>query len=163
VGEVGSLRVWVTALLLVAAHLLLHVGLSWGRGAPDLLTLALLLASREVGPGRAAAAGLAMGLLEDALSVLSFGANTVAMTLVGIAGALTRDVFVGDSRFFLAGFLFLGKWTRDLIHWVAVGEGLRQPFVQQVLVEGAIAGLYVAVIGWFVAAVTGLAGGGREA
>jgi cell shape-determining protein MreD len=157
------MRVWVTVVLLAATHLLLHVGFSWGRGAPDLFTLALLLASREVGPGRAATAGLVMGLLEDALSVLSFGANTLAMTLVGFAGALTRDVFVGDSRFFLPGYLFLGKWTRDLIHWVAVGEGLRQPFVQQVLIDGGIAGLYVALIGWFVAALTGLSGMGREA
>jgi rod shape-determining protein MreD len=162
VGEGSSVRVWVTVVLLAAAHLLLHVGFSWGRGAPDLLTLALLLASREVGPGQAGAAGLFMGLLEDALSVLSFGANTLAMTVVGVAGALTRDVFVGDSRFFLVGYLFAGKLIRDLIHWMTVGEGLRQPFVEQVLVDGGIAGLYVAAVGVLVAGLTGLAGAGRE-
>lgn len=161
-AEGRGLRVWATLGLLAATHFLLHVGFSLGRGAPDLLTLALLLASREVRPGPAGAAGLVMGLLEDALSVLSFGANTVAMAAVGIAGALTRDLFVGDSRFFLVGYLFLGKVTRDLVHWVAVGEGLRQPFVDSVLIDGAVSGVFVAVIGWVVAGLTGVAWAGRD-
>lgn len=159
-SDVGRLRMWVLALVLFLLHFLLHVGLSYGREAPDLLTLALLLVAREVSVGRAAAAGLVLGLFEDALSVLAFGANSVAMTLVGIGGALTRDLFVGDSRLFLISYVFLGKWIRDLAHWIAVGEGLRQPFVEQVLIEGGISSAYVAVVGLLVAEVWGV---GREA
>lgn len=153
-------RVWVLAAVLLVLHLFLHVGLSYGREAPDLLTLGLLFVAREVRIGRAAAVGLLFGLVEDALSVLAFGANSAAMTIVAVSGALTRDFFVGDSRTFLVSYLFLGKWTRDLLHWIAVGEGLREPFVEQVLIEGGIASLYVGAVGLLVAEVWGL---GREA
>ena len=77
----------------VVCHFLLHVGFSFGQGAPDLLTVALLLFARETGLGRAGAAGLGLGLLEDALSAVAFGANSVAMTIVGVGGAFTRDYF----------------------------------------------------------------------
>ncbi len=151
---------WIAAALLAVLHFVLHVGLSYGRGAPDLLTLGLLLASREIGLSRAAGLGLVFGLLEDALSMLSFGANSVAMTVVACVGAATRDLFVGDSRYFLVSYLFFGKWVRDLIHWVAVGwvesgAGLRQPFVEQVVIEGGIASLYVAAVGVVVGTALG--------
>jgi cell shape-determining protein MreD len=123
------------------------VGLGIGRGAPDLLTVALLLSAREVGVGSAAGIGLFFGLLEDSLSVLAFGANTVTMTALGMLGALTRDLFVGDSRLFVVSYLFLGKLARDFGHWVLVGEELRQPFAEQVLVQGGLASFYVAAIG----------------
>jgi len=145
---------WVALLLVL--HLLLHVGFAYGTGAPDLLTLALLLAAREVGLGRAAVLGLFFGLLEDALSVLAFGANSIAMTLVAVGGALSRDFFVGDSRIFLVSYVFAGKWIRDLIHWIAMGEGLRQPFWEQVLVQGALQSLYVAAIALVLSVVVGL-------
>lgn len=151
-------RAWRTTILVVALlflHLLLHVGLGYGRGAPDLLTIALLLAAREVGLGSAAAVGLFFGLLEDALSVLSFGANAVAMTSVGILGALTRDLFVGDSRLFVVFYFFVGKWMRDVIHWIVVGDELRQSFLDQVIVQGAVGGAYAAVVGLAVVTLVG--------
>ncbi len=153
-------RRWLLVASLAVVHLFLHVGLSFGRGAPDLFTLAVLLAARDADPGRSAILGLCLGLLEDALSVLAFGANSVAMTVVAIGGALTRDLFVGDSRFFLASYLFVGKWLRDAVHWVAVGEGARQPFVEQVIVGGGIASVYVVIVGY---ALTSLFGLSREA
>ncbi|MDX1646351.1 MAG: hypothetical protein R3304_04325 [Longimicrobiales bacterium] len=149
-------RGWLLALVLVLLHFFLHVGLSYGRGAPDLLTLALLLLARELTMGWAAAVGLALGLMEDALSVLAFGANSIAMTIVGIGGALTRDIFVGDSRLFLISYVFVGKWARDLIHWIAVGQELRQPFLEQVLIDGGIASLYLAAVGVVVEEVWGV-------
>jgi cell shape-determining protein MreD len=156
----AAVKFWILALLLAAVHLLLHVGFSYGRGAPDLLTLGILLASREVGLGRSAGLGLFFGLLEDALSVLSFGANSVAMAVVACLGALTKDFFVGDSKYFLVSYLFIGKWVRDLVHWVAVGwvdtgAALRQPFVEQVLIDGGIASLYVAAVGVVVGTLIG--------
>jgi cell shape-determining protein MreD len=154
----AKVRVWAWVGILFFLHFLLHVGLSYGRAAPDLLTLGLLLAAREIGAGRASALGLLFGLIEDALSVLAFGANSLAMTVVAVGGATTRDLFVGDSRLFLIAYLFVGKWVRDLVHWIAVGEGLRQPFVEQVLVQGALHGLYVAAIGIVIAGLAGLGG-----
>ena len=143
----GAWRTWILVAALVFLHFLLHVGLGYGRGAPDLLTIALLLAAREVGLGTAAAIGLFFGLLEDALSVLAFGANAVAMTAIGILGALTRDLFVGDSRLFAVSYFFVGKWIRDFIHWIMVGEPLRQPFLDQVVSQGFVASMYAAAVG----------------
>jgi len=148
VSEVDVRRwlVGVSVLVLFVIHFVLHVGLSYGRGAPDLLTLGLLIAVRELSLHRAAILGLSTGLLEDALSALAFGANSIAMTLVAVAGGVTRDLFVGDSRFFLPAYVFVGKWMRDALHWIAMGQNVRQPFGEQVLVEGTIASLYVAAI-----------------
>lgn len=152
--------VWILVAGLFIGHFLFHVGFGYGAGAPDLLTVALLLAAREIGLARAAGLGLFFGLLEDALSVLAFGANSIAMTLVAIGGAFTRDLFVGDSRTFRASYFFIGKWMRDLIHWIAVGDSVRQPFLDQVVIEGGIAALYAAAVGFVLLEVTGL---GREA
>lgn len=148
--------VFVVAAALVVLHFLLHVGFGIGGAAPDLLIVALLLASREVGIGAAAGVGLAFGILEDALSVLAFGVNSVAMTLVGLAGGTTRDLFVGDSLFFLVSYFVLGKFVRDLLAWTLMGAALREPFVAQVLVQGLLGGVYAAVVGIVLMAVTGL-------
>lgn len=139
--------VWILVGVLFALHFVLHVGLGIGRAAPDLLTIALLLVARDVGVGTAAGVGLFFGLLEDSLSVLAFGANSVTMTAVGILGALTRDLFVGDSRLFVVSYLFIGKLTRDFAHWVLVGEELREPFMDGVIVQGGSGALYAAAIG----------------
>lgn len=148
-------RTWILVAALVVLHFFLHVGLGYGREAPDLLTIGLLLAAREVGRGGAAAIGLLFGLLEDALSVLAFGANVVAMTAIGILGALTRDLFVGDSRLFVVSYFFMGKWIRDFIHWIMVGQELRQPFFDQVLAQGVIGGAYAALVGLVVVTFVG--------
>jgi rod shape-determining protein MreD len=151
---------WILVVALVIAHFVLHVGFGYGRGAPDLLTIGLLVAAREVGVGAAAVVGLVFGLLEDALSVLAFGANTVTMTAIGIAGAFTRDLFVGDSRLFVVSYLFVGKWMRDLLHWLLMSADLRQPFFAEVVVQGAIAAAYAALVG--IALLTVFGRGGEE-
>jgi len=149
-------RVWLLVAVLALTHLLLHVGFGIGRAAPDLLTVALLLGARELGMGRAAGLGLFFGLLEDALSVLMFGANSLAMTIVAALGAVTRDLFVGDSALFLVSYFVIGKWIRDLLHWLMAGESLRQPFVDQVVVQGLTGGAYAALVGLLLLEVTGL-------
>ena len=148
--------VWVVSALLVVLHFFLHVGLGIGGAAPDLLTVALLLTARELGLGGGAGIGLFLGLLEDALTVLAFGANSVAMTLLGLVGGVTRDLFVGDSLVFLVSYFVLGKFARELLHWVVVGDALREPFLTQVLLGGLLGGLYAAVVGILVMALTGL-------
>lgn len=152
----SALRIWGVVGLLILLHLGLHVSLGLGEIAPDLLAVALLLGAREVHMGKAAGLGFALGLLDDAFSVLAFGANTFASTLVGIGGARTRDLFVGDSLVFLTSYLILGKWVRDLLHWVAVGEGLRGPFVDTMLIQSSISAVYAGIIGLFVITISGL-------
>jgi rod shape-determining protein MreD len=144
---------------LVIVHFLLHLGLGLGREAPDLLTLALLLAAREVGMGGGAALGFFFGLLEDAFSILAFGANTLALTLVGILGAGTRHLLVGESLRFLFLYLAGGKLLRNLVYWVGAGEGVREPFVEAVLIQGSVSALYLGVVGLLLF----LPFGGREA
>jgi len=135
---------------LVVLHLFLHLGLGIGGAAPDLMTVALLLAAREVGMGWGGALGFFFGLLEDSFSVLAFGANTLALTLVGILGARTRDFFVGDSVLFLFTYFTAGKLLRDLVHWLVAGEGLREPFLNAVVVDGTVGAVYGAVLGLLV-------------
>ena len=150
------LRVWGVVGFLILSHFGLHLSLGLGESAPDLLVVALLIAAREVDIGRGAGLGFFLGLLDDAFSVLAFGANTFAMTLVGMGGARTRDLFVGDSLFFLTSYLVLGKWMRDFLHWVAVGEGLRESFVDTMLVQSPISAAYAGVVGVVVIAISGL-------
>lgn len=132
---------------LVLFHFLLHIGFGIGAGAPDLLAVAVLLAAREVGMGYGAGLGFFLGLLEDSFSVLAFGGNALALTLVGMLGARTRDLFVGESLSFHLGYLALGIWARRLIHWVVVGEGMRESFTSAALTDGTLAAVYGAVVG----------------
>ncbi|RMH21225.1 MAG: hypothetical protein D6701_02715 [Gemmatimonadetes bacterium] len=138
--------VWAVPALAVL-HFVLHVGFSLGAVAPDLLTVALLVAAREVRMGTAAGLGLLFGLLEDAYSVLSFGANAFALTVVGAAGARTRDLFVGDSLLFALSYMFFGTWARQALHWMVVGADVRAPFVQTVLLGAPLEAAYAAVVG----------------
>ena len=141
--------------LLVVVHFFLHVGFGIERAAPDLLTLALLLAARETGMGTGGAMGFFFGLLEDAFSVLAFGASTLAMTVVGILGARTRELFVGDSLLFFFVYLSAGKLLREMIHWGVAGELAREPFLNVVLIDGGIAAIYLASVGLLLALFLG--------
>ena len=52
--------------------------------------------------------------------------------------------------------LFRSKWIRDFLHWVAVGEGLRESFVDTMLIQSPISAAYAGVIGLVVIAISGL-------
>jgi len=149
-------RIWGVVAFLILLHFGLHVSLGLGESAPDLLAVALLISARELDIGRGAGLGFFLGLLDDAFSVLSFGANTFALTLVGMGGSRTRDLFVGDSLLFLTSYLVLGKWTRDLLHWVALGQGSRESFVDTMLIQSPISAVYAGLIGLVVIAIGGL-------
>ena len=152
----APLRIWGVVVFLVVLHFGLHLSLDLGESAPDLLVVALLIAAREVNIGWGAGIGFVLGLLDDAFSVLAFGANTFALTLLGMGGARTRDLFVGDSLFFLTSYLVLGKWVRDLLHWVAAGGGLRESFVDTMLIQSPISAVYAGVVGLVVITISGL-------
>jgi len=142
--------------LLVLLHLTLRVGFGVGTAAPDLMLLGLLVFARELPLGAATGVGLLLGLLEDAMAVLSFGAHAVTLAVLGAVGAATREVFLGDSPWFGFSYVFLGKITHDALYWLLSGPDLREPFVRTVLMEGGLAAAYVAAVGVVLFAVTGL-------
>ena len=133
------------SIALILLHFLLHVGLGLGLSAPDLATLGVLVLARETGFVAGAAVGLGVGLLEDALNVLSFGSATLALTLVGAAGARSRELFVGDSKLFVVAYIGLGKWGRDAVQWFATAETLRDPFLPSI-VESLAAAVYLVLL-----------------
>lgn len=141
--------------LLPVLHFLLHVGFGMERGAPDLLAVGLLLLAREVRAGGGAALGFTLGLLEDAFSLLAFGANALTCTLLGIIGSRSRELFVGESLFFLVSYLFLGTWLRAGIHWLLIGEEVRRDAGLALLVQAPADAAYAAGVGVFLLLVTG--------
>lgn len=142
-----SWGLWVVVILLVVLHLLLHLGLGWGPWLPDLLAVALLLGSRDLRVGAAAGFGFGLGLLEDAFSLLAFGANAVTFTLLGMVGARTRDLFVGDSALFVLSYLALGVWLRTLLHFILAGSLVRGDLLDVLVVRGIPGAMYAAAVG----------------
>ena len=142
-----TVREAIVVVALIVAHLLLRVGFGLQEVAPDLMVLALLVSSRPLGPGGGAAMGFGLGLLEDAFSMLSFGASVFALTLVGTAAALIRHHFEGRSLFFQFTFFFLGKWIRDMLAWLVSNPEGRDAFLDQALIASPLAGLYLAAAG----------------
>lgn len=146
---------WGVAFSLPILHFLLHVGLGLGAWAPDLLTVAVLVIAREVRSGVAAGTGFGLGLLADAFSVLSFGANALALTVVGILGARSRDLFVGESMLFLTFYLVLGVWLRWAVRWLASGGRFGEGATRALLMEAPVAAFYSAAVGTVILLLTG--------
>lgn len=155
---------WVDAAVagtLVVLHLVIHVGFGVGAAAPDLFTLALLIVARDMHMAGATGLGLFLGLLEDAQGLLAFGAHGIALAVVGALAARTRELFVGDSLFFVASYFLLGKWLRDALYWMAAGSQLRGPVGEALVVDAGLAAVYMTVVGLFVVWVTGALQGPR--
>lgn len=138
---------WAFIALLVALDFVLHIAIGLGTTAPDLLTVALLLGARRLGGAGAAALGLVLGLLRDALSLIAFGAEVITLTLLGYLGSRSRDLFIGEGLLFTAVYLFVGKWLHDVIYFMIAGAAVRGPTVTRLLVEAPIAAAYAAVAG----------------
>lgn len=132
---------------LVFTHLLFRVGFGLQDQVPDLLVLALLMASRSLSLRAGAGLGFILGVVEDSFSMLSFGASIFAMTLVGAAGAQVRHLFVGRSVLFQSTYFFLGKLVRDLLAWLVSDVASRGDFFDQLLIESPLRALYVAAAG----------------
>ncbi len=132
----------IFVVILVLVHLMLHVGLGIGESAPDLMTVAVLLAARRMRATTAALLGLLLGVLEDSLALVSFGASAVAFSAIAVLGARSRDLFEGDSLLFVALYLFLGKALRDAIHVL-----LTEAESGMLLSSTPIAALYAMVAG----------------
>lgn len=141
------MRVVVLTVGLILLHLMLHVALGLGREAPDFFIVALLLASRSMNVRSAGALGMLLGLLEDAYSMTTFGSNVLTMTILGMAGAKSRDLFVGDSKSFLVTFFLLGAWVRHLLVWAVTDSAVRPALDERFVVESGLLSLYAASVG----------------
>jgi rod shape-determining protein MreD len=117
-GRSNYVGFWVFIIILVVLHLVVHVAVGLRGIAPDLLTIALLLGVRRLTGARAAGLGLALGILNDALSLSAFGALGLTYAIIGFLGARSRDLFEGDSMLFVAAYIFLGKLLRDIIYQI---------------------------------------------
>lgn len=146
---IGSGVAVALTLILVFLHFVLRLGLGMAAEAPDLLAVALLLHARRVRFGTAACVGFTLGMLEDAFTLVAFGANTVAMTVVAMLGAQTRALFVPTTSLsFLITYFVTGKWLRDLIHWLLQrAGGVPGGFVEPMILTGVPAALYAALVG----------------
>ncbi len=143
-------RRWSYALLialLVAAHFVLRVSLGFGESAPDLLTVALLLAARRLRPPAGAGLGLVLGVLRDSLGVGSFGADALAMTVIGWLGGRSRDWFEGGTPLFVAIYLTLGVWAHYLLRTVLGGVPVDGSVVGALLITPVLGALYAALAG----------------
>lgn len=134
---------WIFIAVVVIVHLVLHVAIGIGTSTPDLLTVAVLLSARRLSGAASAGFGLVLGMLVDALSLTSFGANALACTIIGFLGARSRDLFEGDSLLFVAVYIFLGKWLRDSIFFVLTRSTQPEPW-GSLLTVSPIAAVYAA-------------------
>lgn len=138
---------WAMVVLLILVDLTLHLGLGLGREAPDLITIAALLAARRLSGAGAAALGVGLGLLRDSLSIVAFGADAIALGLVSYLASRTRDLFIGDTLPFFAVYLLLGKWVHDALYLLIRGSVTGGNWMQRLLTEAPIAALYAAAAG----------------
>lgn len=139
---------WLFIVLLVALHFVLLLGLGLERLAPDLLVVALLLAAREMRAGFAAGLGLLLGVLDGAVVPFNLGATAVVLTILGFAGARSREIFAGDSLIFIGAYLFAGKWLFDTLLYLITGEAFG-PGASYVLLVSPLSALYAAAAGLF--------------
>jgi hypothetical protein len=137
---------WLFTVCLVVLHFVLRLGLGLGQLAPDLLIVALLLAAREMRAGWAAGLGLALGILDGAMVPFNLGTSALVMTLLGFAGARSRELFSGDNFVFLALYLFVGKWLYDTLLYLVTGDLFTASATYLVLVS-PLAALYAAAAG----------------
>ena len=143
---------------LALLHLALRVGFGVGEWVPDLLAVGLLVAALRLPIAVAAGVGFAFGLIEDALSILSFGANTMALTVMGILGSWSREFFVGGSVVFLVSYLTVGVWFRGVLHWLLSGRSVGEETVRLLLVDMPLAALYGAGVGTLLVLLAGSRG-----
>lgn len=143
--------------LLVLLQFTVRSHLGGDRVAPDFLLLALLIYAIKAEPGKSAAAGFVIGLLRDAMTVVSFGAGALAHTLVGFAASWAKAVFFAEHAFVKGCLFFAGTWIRNflilVISGVISGRMQGSQVAWELLVWSPLQGLTTAIVGvavlWF--------------
>ena len=148
---------WTTAWLvgLVVFHYTLRPLLAW-RVQVDFLIIALLLVSVNARPAIATFVGFLLGVVTDSLNPAAFGAGALALTLVGFASSWLKSVFFTENIALTAAFVFLGKWTFDIVYVVAEHRLGGGDLALQLLWWSPLAALLTAVVGLGVLVVSRL-------
>jgi rod shape-determining protein MreD len=134
--------------VLVALHFVLRIGLGLGVLAPDLLVVALLLASRQLRPGGAAGLGFVLGLLEGAVNPQVFGVASLGLAILGYVGSRSREWLAGDDPLTMVAFFFAGTLLYELLVYVILLVNGSGGSVMAVVIPGIFAALYAAVAGF---------------
>ena len=133
--------------VLVALHFILRVGLGLGVLAPDLLAVALLLASRRLRPGPAAGLGFLLGLLEGSANPFVFGYASLGLAIVGYLGSRSREWLAGDDPLNMVAFFFAGTLLYELLLYVLLAVGGVGGSVMALLIPALLASVYAAAVG----------------
>ena len=138
---------------LVVLHFVLRVGLGLGVLAPDLLVVALLLASRRMRPGGAAGLGFLLGVLEGSANPTVFGAASLALSVVGYLGSRSREWLAGDDPVTMVAYFFVGTLLYEglLYFLLAVMGAGGSPMA--LVIPAVFASLYAAAVGLGAAAL----------
>ncbi|HSU13479.1 rod shape-determining protein MreD [Longimicrobium sp.] len=137
----------VFIVVLVALHFILRVGLGLGVLAPDLLVVALLLASRRLRPGTAAGLGFLLGLLEGSANPFVFGVASLALAILGYLGSRSREWLAGDDPLNMVAFFFAGTLLYELLLYVMLAVGGVGGSVMALLIPALLASVYAAAVG----------------
>ena len=132
---------------LVVLHFVLRVGLGLGVLAPDLLVVALLLASRRMRPGGAAGLGFVLGVLEGSANPTVFGASSLALSVVGYLGSRSREWLAGDDPLNIVAFFFAGTLLYEILLYVMLAIGGVGGSVMALLIPALLASVYAAAVG----------------
>lgn len=147
-----AVLLFALALLLLTLQTTLQDVVSVFGAVPDLLLLFLVATALKFGPVAGVWCGLLLGIAQDAYAASGFGADAMAMTVVGyVVGFAEEQVLKLDTitKIVLLALAFFGRF---LLHGLFAGMEL--PQIGAMLLEGGLLrGLLTLVLGtvWFVA------------
>jgi rod shape-determining protein MreD len=141
-------RLLILVAVLATLHFVLGPLLEPWFVKPNLLLCALLIAARYVRPAGAAALGLALGILEDAMAVSHFGMTTLVLVVIGYAASQMRDLFLGEEPLFVGTYLLIGTWLYETLSFLLMGAAGNA--VSYLLVRIPLDGLITAALGYAV-------------
>ena len=81
-----TVRTAIVCAILIVLHFTVRPLLAWRAGI-DFLVIALIFGAVRLRPGAAALFGFLLGLAADSLALNAFGANALAMTVVGFSAS----------------------------------------------------------------------------
>lgn len=142
----GAARTILVCAILIVLQYTLRPLLAW-RASIDFMIIALLLGSVRLRPGSAAVYGLLLGFVADSLSVSTFGAAALGMSIVGFGASWLKAVFFADNLALNGFFLFLAKWLFDMIVLVVGHQAHGAEIAMQVLVWSPLSAAVTAVAG----------------
>jgi rod shape-determining protein MreD len=147
-----AVRTALVCLILVVLHYTLRPLLAW-RASIDFLLIALIFGAVRMRPAAAAVFGFLLGLAADSLVLAAFGAGALAATIVAFAASWLKAVFFADNLALNGFFLFVGKWTFDLVYVLMEHRMGGTELLMQIMVWSPLAAAVTAIAGVLAVAV----------